>query len=310
MTHASPAIGEQPHKTMTPSDKVSTTRHDPFPAWPLAVLLAFVTMGLYWPAKLAVFYPYPGVWPLATVLLAGGSLLGISVVFFVLRCQPYLLMGWLWFVGTLVPVIGLVQVGAQAMADRYAYVPSLGVFVLIVWGACDLIPRRSYRVMALSATSAAAIILCFVLTWRQLGYWQNSETLYRHALAVTENNDVAHVNLGIALHEQGRLDDAISQYQEAIRLKPGNAKAHYNLAIVLDTTGRTEEAIGEFQEVLRLKVDRVDVHYNLGSALARAGRLDEAIAQCQEALRLQPDFDAARRLLSGIQRMKNAPMER
>ena len=168
---------------------------------------------LFWPTDLAVFYPHPGYWPMEQVLLAGGLMLGISVLLFVKRRRyPFLLMGWLWFCGTLVPVIGLVQSGEQAMADRFTYVPSLGVLILAIWGAYELTRRWRYHVIALSVAGSAAIVLCMALTRQQLGYWQDSETLFRHALEVTENNYLAHNNLGDALIKKGQIDEAISQY--------------------------------------------------------------------------------------------------
>ena len=171
---------------------------------------------LFWPTDLAVFYPHPGQWPMAKVLLAGGLLLGISGLLLVQRRRfPFLLMGWLWFLGTLVPVIGLVQSGDQAMADRFTYVPSLGVLILAVWGAYELTRRWRCHVIALSVAGSAAIVLCLVLTRQQLGYWQDSEALFRHALEVTENNYIAHCGLGDALVKKGQIDEAISQYQEA-----------------------------------------------------------------------------------------------
>ena len=155
---------------------------------------------VFWPTDLSVYYPLRGPWPLEQVLLAGGVILSISVLLVVWRRQsPFLLMGWLWFVGTLVPVIGLVQVGDQAMADRYTYIPSLGVLILAIWGAHELTRRWPYGLTALSVVGSAAIVLCLGLTQQQLGYWPDSETLFRHALAVTENNYFAHDNLGFAL---------------------------------------------------------------------------------------------------------------
>jgi tetratricopeptide (TPR) repeat protein len=245
---------------------------------------------LFWPSDLAVFYPYPNFWPIFQVLLMGGLLAGVSAFVFVQRTRrPYLLVGWLWFCGTLVPVIGLVQVGGQAMADRYTYIPSLGLFIALIWGLQELTRHWRYGKMVLSGAGCLTIILCTDVTRQQLGYWQDNETLYRHALAATENNYLAHHNLGIALFTEGQIDEAIVQYQEALRLKPDNAQAHYDLGAALAVKGRTDEAIGQFQEALELKPDYAEAHNNLGTALAKQGELDQAIGQFQEALHLQPD---------------------
>ena len=245
---------------------------------------------LFWPTNLTVFYPHPGQWSMAKVLLAGGLILGISALLLVKRSRsPYLLVGWLWFIGTLVPVIGLVQVGDQAMADRYTYIPSLGVLVLVIWGGYELTRRWRYATMALSAGAAAAIALGFGLTRHQLGYWQESETLFRHALEVTENNHIAHDCLGVALFEKGQIDAAISQYLEAIRLEPNDSLAHDNLGIALVRKDLIDEAIRQLQESLRLKPADAPVRFHLGNAFAKKGQLYEAIGQFQESLRLQPD---------------------
>jgi protein O-mannosyl-transferase len=245
---------------------------------------------LFWPTDLAAFYPYPDHWPTFQVLRAGGLMAGISAFVFVQRIRhPYLLTGWLWFCGTLVPVIGLVQVGGQSMADRYTYIPSLGILIPVVWGAYDLAKRWRYHQMALGGAGCAAIVLCTGLTRQQLGYWQNNETLYRHALAVTKDNYLAHHNLGIALYKEGQLGEAISQYREALRLKPDYAEAHYNLGAALAANGQTYEAIRQFQTAIQLKPDYAEAHINLGTALGREGRIDEAIGQYREAVRLQPD---------------------
>jgi Tfp pilus assembly protein PilF len=266
---------------------------------------------LFWPADLAVFYPHPGYWPVEQVLLAGGLMLGISVLLFLKRGRyPFLLMGWLWFVGTLVPVIQLVQTGSHAMADRYAYIPSLGILILAIWGANELTLRWQYRVIALSVAGSAAIVLCFGLTRQQLGYWKDNETLFGHALEVTENNYLAHKVLGDVFLGKNQTDEAISQYQEAIRLAPDYAKAHYNLGVALEKEGQTDEATRQYQETIRLKPDYAEAHNNLGAVLGRKGQIDEAIRQFQEAIRLKPDYAKAHNNLAAALEMKNAPAGR
>jgi len=245
---------------------------------------------LFWSRDLAFFYPHPGYWPMEKVLLAGGLLLGISVFFVVKRRRyPFLLMGWLWYCGMLVPAIGLVQVGEFAMADRYTYIPSLGVLILAIWGAYELTRRWRYHMIALSVAGAAAIVLCLAVTQQQIGYWQDSATLFRHALAVTKDNHIAHNSLGVDLLEKGQLDEAIRQYQEAIRLKPDYAEAHNNLGATFGKKGQIDEAISQFREALRLKPDDAKAHSNLGTALGRKGQIDGAISQFQEAIRLRPN---------------------
>jgi protein O-mannosyl-transferase len=275
---------------------------------------------LFWPTNLAVWYPHPGHWPLGQVILAGGVILGLSVLVWMQgRRSPYLLVGWLWFVGTLVPVIGLVQVGAQSIADRYTYLPSIGVLILAVWGACELVqgkaegrgqrsevsdtqhaprntpPRAQSQIanrqsqILLWVAGSAALLFCLVLARQQVGCWNESETLFRHALAVTKDNWLAHINLGIALHSKGQFDEALSHFQEAARLKPNHADVYSNLGVALDEKGQTDEAIRQLQKAIRLRPDHLDAHYNLGNALAKKGQTEEAIRQFQEALRLKPD---------------------
>jgi Flp pilus assembly protein TadD len=294
---------------------------------------------MFWPTDLAVYYPHPGHWPPVEVLLAGVLLAGLSALLFMQRRHyPFLLVGWLWFVGTLAPVIGLVQVGEQAMADRYTYIPSVGVLMLTIWGAHELTRRWRHQAMVPLLAGVTAVVLCVVLTRQQLGYWQDSETLFRHALAVTQNNQIAHDNLGDALLEKGQTDDAIrqfqevtrlkpndadaynnlgnalgksgrigeaiSQYHEALRLKPDNASAYYSLGTALDAEGQTDEAIRQYQEAIRFKPDDVPAHNNLGNAFLKQGRTDEAIRQYQETLRLKPDYAQAHNNL-GVALVRN-----
>jgi tetratricopeptide (TPR) repeat protein len=245
---------------------------------------------MFWPTDLAVLYPHHGYWPLAKVLLAGVFLCGISVLLFMERRRyPFLLVGWLWFVGTLVPVIGFVQVGGQAMADRYTYIPSLGVLALTIWGVYELARGWRHHVIALSFVGSAAIVLCIGLTRQQLGYWKDSETLFRHTLEVTQDNYISHNNLGGALFNKGQTNEAMIQFQEAIRIKSSYAPAHFNLGLILFNQGHTDEAISQYQEAILLKPDDADTHYNLGLALGRIGQTGEAMIQFQEAIRLKLD---------------------
>jgi Flp pilus assembly protein TadD len=269
---------------------------------------------LFWPTDLVLFYPHPGYWPLGKVLLAGGLILGISVVVWVQRGRaPYLLMGWLWYCGTLAPVSQVVQTGGHAMADRYTYIPLIGVLVLAVWGVWELTRGWRYQVLALSAAGGAALVLCLALTRQQIGYWKDSEALLRHAQEVPETKYLGHKYLGIALLSKGQIDEAIRQFREGVRLRPDDADAHYSLGVALDKKGQIGEAISQFQEAVRLEPDyadahnnlgvaygagdarrdqlgeMADAHYNLGVAFFQRGRTDEAIRQFQEAIRLKPD---------------------
>ena len=250
---------------------------------------------MFWPANLAVLYLHPGYWPVADVVWAGGFLLALSALLVVQwRRQPCLLMGWLWFLGTLMPVIGLVQVGMQSLADRYTYLPSLGVLVLVVWGACELTLCRQHRLVILATAGTVAVVLCMVVTRQQLNYWQDGETLFRHAIAVTEYNYIAHYNLGVALDQKGKTGEAILQYQEVLRLKPDYVRAFINLGIGLDKTGRTDQAIEQYQAALRLAPENVSARNNLGVALFKTGQTDAAIQQYQEVIRLAPDDASVR----------------
>ena len=246
---------------------------------------------MFWPVNLAVLYPHPGRWPAWVVLLSGLLLLGISVLVVALRRQrPWLPVGWFWFVGTLVPVIGLVQVGEQSMADRYTYVPMIGVLILFAWGIHELTGRWRYRRVVLFTVATAVVLPCILLTRQQIGYWKDSETLFRRAIAVAGSSRTACYKLGVALGKQGHFDEAISQFQAALKLEPNDLNVLYALGMAWNGKGRLDEAIASFQEVLRLKPDYADAHNNLGFVLSRKGRLDEAISQYQEALRLKPDY--------------------
>ena len=245
---------------------------------------------LFWPVNLSVFYPHPGYWPVLTALLAGLVLVGVSA--FVWRRQaPYLVTGWFWFLGTLVPVLGLVQVGRQSMADRYTYIPLIGIFMILAWSAHALTKHWRAQTLVLSTAATALLLSCAALTWRQIGHWKDSETLFRHALEVTENNYLAHSNLGVALQRQGRMDEALREYQEVLNLQPDDVNTRNGLASLLLRLGRVDEAISQFQETVRHKPDFAEARNNLAYAFRGQGRLDEAAAEYREALKLNPaDF--------------------
>jgi protein O-mannosyl-transferase len=256
-------------------------------------LVAYVVYigEMFWPAKLAVFYPHPEhrlpTWEIGVALTI---LAGITAAAFVLRkTAPYFITGWLWYLGMLVPVIGLVQVGWQGHADRYAYLPQIGLYIAATWAVTDL--ARSWRSQRI-ALGVAAVIVLGALTWSswlQTSYWRDSETLFIHALAVTRNNDVALNNLGIIFLDKGQLDDAISKLQAAIDLRPENAPAHDNLAKALLKKGQVAEAMVHYRKFLELEPANVEARNTLGTALIQQGHVREAIEQWQEALAIQPE---------------------
>jgi tetratricopeptide (TPR) repeat protein len=236
-----------------------------------------------------VFYPYPAGIPLWQTGLAVAALGAVSIVALRLWWRaPYLATGWLWYLVTLAPVIGIIQVGGQARADRYTYVPMIGIAIALAWGGADLLRRWPRAQIALAA---AAVLACVPVTWAQVAYWRNSETLFRRALAETSGNDVAEHNLGNYLMDvPGRLPEAITHLQASVRIQPESAKAHTDLANALARMpGRLPEALAEYREALRLAPDSPISHTSLGNTLATMGRLPEALAEYQTALRHAPD---------------------
>lgn len=252
----------------------------------------------FWPRNLAVFYPHPA------STLPTWQVVGSVIVFVVLcvlavrtaRTRPYLTAGWLWFVITLIPVIGFVQVGKAALADRFTYVPSIGLFVAIAWGASDLLSRLSKSVpgriicIGLATTLIGVLTVCSHL---QVGYWRDSYTLFSHAIRVTGPNALAHYNLGLALQEMGRTAEAIRHYRESLRIDPNDADVKYTLARCLTDLGSTadlDEAIRLFRAAVDANPEFGPPHNCLGVALAKRGRLDEAISEFRQALRIDADM--------------------
>ena len=289
------------------------------------------------PAGLAVVYPYAaGGLNIGQALLASLVLLIISVAFFMWRGNyPFLLVGWLWFLGVLVPMIGIVQVGAQARADRYTYLAQVGLYLLVTWGAMELLTKWRGGRKVLIAVAVLIITGLTADSYVQTTYWRNSETLWNQALANTSDNHIAQNNLGNALMKKGQLDDAvvhfrkaleiyadypeannnlgyalaskgnwadaITSYRAAMRVRPNYAKAHNNLAISLAEMGKTDEALAQFHEALRIDRDYPDAHCNLAIVLLHLGRRDEAVVHLREALRLKPDDAEVRAQLRQLQ---------
>jgi tetratricopeptide (TPR) repeat protein len=245
---------------------------------------------MFWPVRLAVFYPYPFDLPAWKAVGAGLALVVVSV--FALRKVrhlPYFAVGWFWYLGTLVPVIGLVQVGMQSRADRYTYVPLIGIFLLLTWGVADLFQRWPKAEPALAAVPAAACLACLVITFHQIQSWKNSASLFGHALQVTANNYMGYYGMGGVLRDEGRLDEAITAYREAISLFPNYGGAHSSLGGVYLKQGRLDEAVAELTEAIRLDPKSPEDRISLGIALNKLGKDRDAIDQMLEAIQLEPD---------------------
>jgi Flp pilus assembly protein TadD len=271
-------------------------------AFPLTIrignaLVSYVSyMGkMIWPQSLAVFYPHPGT-SLPGWQAAAAGLLLIFITIGVIRAgrkRAYLTVGWLWYLGTLVPVIGLVQVGAQALADRYTYVPLIGLFIMISWFIPDLLAGWRHRGIVLGGSAVTVVSALMVCTWMQLQHWKNDITLFEHALKVTANNYLAHDSLGNALAEQGKLDKAITHYNAALRINPNSLNTHNNLGVAFLEGGDIDKAITHYYAALRLKSDSAETHNNLGVALFTVGQLDQAIGHYLTAIKLDPNFGKA-----------------
>lgn len=243
------------------------------------------------PADLAVYYPHHGLnTPLLPAIASAGFLIVISTIVVYLRQRnPYLIVGWLWYLGTLVPVIGLIQVGAQAMADRYMYVPMVGLLIMVAWGSRDITLSWPHRKTVLAIASGSIAVILLELTNSQIAYWRDSATLFQRAVGVTTGNWLAHNNLGQALFQQGRADEAIGHYNEAIRISPTNVQPHINLAVAYDSRGETEKALTHYLTALSLNNNLPDVHCNAGIDLYRQGKVQEAISHYNEVLRIDPN---------------------
>ena len=244
------------------------------------------------PVNLTLLYPHPGdriaVWKVLASLL---TLLALSAGAAAgRRRHPYLLVGWLWYLGMLVPVIGLVQVGAQAIADRYTYLPQIGIVLALVWGADELRRRWQWRPKVVGVASVLVLLGLTAMACLQTSYWRDDVTLWRHALRCTENNDGAHESLAEALSDLGQIDDALAEYQVVLKMRGADPTTLYNMGVAFDRAGRAKQSIACYEESLRVQPDSPRTHLNLANALAGEEKTLEAIGHYDEAIRQKPDY--------------------
>jgi tetratricopeptide (TPR) repeat protein len=298
----------------------------------MAAYAAYVAKT-FWPSHLAVYYPHS--MDALPLWLAGGALLLLfaATAFFIARRKdyPFGIVGWLWFLGTLVPVIGIVQVGGQAMADRYTYVPIIGIFIAVVWGISRFVEKKKAWSNSVAAVACLVMTMLGITAWKQVGYWKDSASLFDQTLHVTNNNQLAHNQLGQALYATGKVDEAIQHFEAALRITPQYLSAHINLGdackakgkldeavnayrrvlqfvpshenaknnlgVVLAIQGKMHESIALFSQVLEADPENVRAHNNLGIALAQQGKFDEATRHFREALRIDPNSESAQKNL-------------
>jgi hypothetical protein len=253
---------------------------------------------MFWPADLAVIYPYPHHWPAALVMTAVAFLvIWTGIALWRVRQNPYLAVGWLWFLGTLVPVIGFVQTGMQSMADRFTYLPGIGLLIAVVWGANDLF-KRADRKKYPAIAGAVALAGCLVATSIQIGYWQNDLKLFAHTVGVTTDNYAAEVCLGEALERAGHGDNALPFYSDAVRVEPDYPLGQFKLGMILLEQGRADEASNHLAAAAQLAPRDPVTQFDFGTFLLQHGKPDEAAIRFKAALAASPDFAAAKTSLA------------
>ena len=257
-----------------------------------AVATVIYLRQLVWPFGLSVFYPHPR-HSLSVLQVLAAALFLIAVTagaFMCRRRHPYFLTGWFWFLGMVVPVSGIIQVGEQAHADRYMYLPQIGLYILVTWFVADSVSSGRRRRILLATAMASSIALLMFPAWKQTSYWRDGRTLWTHALAVDPQNDTAHISLCDLDLRENRLDDAILHARTALEIRPDSADAHSRLGVALSASGQKEEATIHFQKALETHQIRPRVHYNIATLLLNSGHLDEAIAEFKKELQIQPGF--------------------
>ena len=246
---------------------------------------------IFWPTDLAFFYPHPQQWPTVFVAVAALLILIISVLALRLRQrQPGLLVAWFWFLGTLVPVIGLVQVGQQSIADRYTYIPSVGILIALIWGSHALVADHKQLVQAVAIIGGIAAVACLLVTRQQTRVWKDTESLCRHSIKVSDKNYLAHDLLGDTLFKSGKREQGLQEQLRALEIRPGYAEGHNNLAVNLKHEGRLTEAIEHFQRALQLRPRYPEAHFNLGVALEAVGQLNDAQTEYSRAITQKPAY--------------------
>ncbi|HWX19941.1 MAG TPA: tetratricopeptide repeat protein [Candidatus Binatia bacterium] len=267
---------------------------------------AFVSYARYmgkavWPGKLALPYPHPGHWPVVTVLFSLAVVTGVcAVAYWLGRKRRFLITGWFWFLGTLVPAIGLVQVGTQSLADRYTYVPLVGLFVALVWSAAELMRYGKLSRIAASALGIVLLGICAVRTATQLSYWRNSEILFRHSIALTQNNSAAYESLGSYLYTHGHTDEAVEAFQKAVQINPKAEQAYASLGRHFYLKGHLEEAMDNYRKAIQFRPRSPYAWDGVGSVFARQRQFPQAIQAYETALRLNPDYVQARNDLAVV----------
>ncbi len=258
----------------------------------LTSYLKYIIKTVY-PDNLAILYPYTAVSFWATI---GSGIVLLIITFLSLRIyskRPYVIVGWLWFIGTLVPVIGLIPVGIQvAIADRYSYIPNIGLFIMIAWGGSDLFKKLLSK-KVLTVFALLILIILMTTTWFQVQHWKNSFSLYQHALNVTENNYICHNNIGITFVEKGAMKEAVKHYSEALKINPDYAEAYTNMGFALGKLGHNSEAFSHYQKALKIKSQGAHVYFDMGNLLSAQGKKSEAIEYFRIALRINPEYAEA-----------------
>lgn len=254
-----------------------------------AIACATYVRTLFWPTRLAVVYPYPYHLATGAAVASMSFLVVVTALVLYLRHRPYLMVGWFWYLGTVVLTTGLIPFGSTTMGDRFTYIPSIGLLIMVVWGVRDLVLGRLGAMRCAAVTAGVLLAASSWLTRLQLHYWRSDIALFEHAIAVTDGNWLAHNNLGAALKAAGRNDEARHHYREAIRISPFYADPHNNLGVLMAEEGQLDEAIEAYRAALRYRPDLVDAHNNLGAALSSQGDQEEAAAHYREALKYDPE---------------------